>query len=165
MQAMQRHAFVEAADGFRSLLESFPGERGLRDRSQVYLALCQRELERRPAAPRTIEERLTAATAALNDGQDDAAKRLARGVLEEQPEHDLALYLLAAIEARRGATDDALQLLSRAIEISPEIRAQARHDVDFEDLRGMQAFQQLIDIPTVSGPLGARRGRRNRTER
>ena len=37
----------------------------------VYLALCERELARRPVEPRTTEERLTAATAALNNGDDD----------------------------------------------------------------------------------------------
>src|SRR5262245_25290188 len=67
MSALQRHAYAEAADRFHALVEGFPGEGALRERSQVYLALCDRELRRQSPAPRTIEERLTAATAALND--------------------------------------------------------------------------------------------------
>src|SRR5262245_33302536 len=42
MQALQQHAFSQAAEHFHALLDKFPAERGLRDRSQVYLSLCER---------------------------------------------------------------------------------------------------------------------------
>ena len=54
------------------------------------------------AAPGTIEEHLTAATAALNNGDEAGAERLARSFWADDPRHDLALYFLAVIEARRG---------------------------------------------------------------
>jgi tetratricopeptide (TPR) repeat protein len=164
MKALQRHAYGEAADLFRGVISGFPAEGALCERSHVYLSLCERELRRQPAAPKTVEERLTAATAALNDDDDAGAERLARSVLEDVPQHDLALYLLAAVEARRGEMDGALQLLERAIAISPEIRAQAKHDADFEDLRDLEAFRQLIEIPLNPGPY-PRRARRGRIER
>jgi tetratricopeptide (TPR) repeat protein len=165
MQALQRHAYAEAAERFRALIAGFPAEGALRERSHVYLALCERELRRRPAAPKTIEERLTAATAALNDDDDVGAEKLARSVLNDAPQQELALYLLAAVEARRGDSDEALELLARALTVSPEIRAQARHDADFEDLRELEAFRQLIDAPTGPGALGQRRSRRFRGDR
>ncbi|MCC7008269.1 MAG: hypothetical protein IT184_05585 [Acidobacteria bacterium] len=157
---MQRHAFADAAEQFKLILQSFAGDSGLRDRTEVYLSLCERELRRRPASPQTIEERLTAATAALNNGDDDLAERLAKGVLGENPDQDLALYLMAAIEARRGATNAALHMLAQAIDARPDVRAQARHDADFEALRSLDAFQQLIEVPT--GIAGSRKPRRAR---
>lgn len=165
MTALQRHAYSDAAPHFQELVEHFPSESALRDRSQVYLDLCQRELTRKPAAPRTIEERLTAATAALNDDRDEDAEELARSVLAESPKHELALYLLAAIEARRGSMIGALQLLMQAVDVSPEIRAQARHDADFEDLHDLEAFQHLIEIPHQAPAASQGRPRRSRTER
>src|SRR5690348_5578750 len=51
MMALQRHRYGDASDGFRSILGQFPNERGLRDRSQVYLDLCDRELRRVQATP------------------------------------------------------------------------------------------------------------------
>jgi hypothetical protein len=134
----------------------------------VYLALCERELARRPVALQTTEERLTAATAALNNDDDRGAERLVRAVLDEAPRHELALYLLAAIEARRGARESALVLLTRAFDVSPEIRAQARHDLDFETLRDLDAFRQLLEAPIVRESqvlTGQRRSRRVRAER
>jgi Tfp pilus assembly protein PilF len=161
MQRLQRHDYEEAADDFRTLLATYPTEAALRERSAVYLALCDRELARRPADPRTLEERLTAATAALNDGDDERAGRLARTVLDEAPQHDLALYLLAAVAARRGAAVEALDLLRQALRANPEIRAQARHDADFEELRDLDDFRDLIDSP-AAGPDGFRSLRRPR---
>ena len=83
--------------------------------------------------------------------------------LDEVPDSDLALYLIAAVEARRGAHHEALELLGRAIEISPDARAQARYDPDFEGLRHDERFRALTDVQP--GPGAARRVRRTRAER
>jgi len=155
VDAFHRKQYALAADRLRVLLDRFPAEGALLDRTRMYLQLAERELNRQPVAPRTIEERLTAATAALNNGQDAEAERLARTVLADESRQELALYLMAAIEARRGEKDAALSFLGRAIAVSPEVRAQARHDGDFETLRDLQAFQALVDPPT--GSSGFRR--------
>lgn len=164
MEALQRHEYQPAATLFRTLLDKHPDERALLDRVRVYLDLCERELRSRPPEPRSIEERLTAATAALNDGNNVRAENLARSVLAEDPHHDLALYLLAAVEARRGAVDQALSYLGQAVAVSPEVRAQARHDADFESLRDLDAFHELTELP-AQAPGAARRARRARAER
>lgn len=161
MAAMQRHSYADAAERFRAVLNGSLAAGPLADRSRVYLNLCERELQRQPA-PRTVEERLTAATAALNDGDDATAERLTLSVLRDQPDQDLALYLLAAVEARRGQPDAALDLLGQAMAIAPEIRAQARHDSDFETLRDLDAFRDLLAEAPVSGRRGPRRGRSER---
>jgi tetratricopeptide (TPR) repeat protein len=163
MDALQRHNYQDASGSFRSLLENHPDERALLDRVRVYLVLCERELRVRAPEPRSIEDRLTAATAALNDGNNARAENLARSVLAEDPRHDLALYLLAAVEARRGAAEQALSYLGQAVAISPEIRAQARHDADFESLRDLDLFHELTELPGI--PPSARRARRGRIER
>ena len=164
MESLQRHDYGQAASGFRLLLDSHPSEGVLLDRARVYLGLAERELAKRPAEPRTVEERLTAATAALNNGDHDTAEGLARAVLAQDPMQDLALYLLAAVEARRGLVDAALSYLGQAIAISPEARAQARFDPDFEALRDNDSFRELTESP-ASAPSVARRGRRGRGER
>ena len=162
MEALQRHAYSDAAPAFQAIIMGFPNERGLVDRARVYLELCERESRRRPAAPKTIEERLTAATAALNNGDDGRAEELARSVLGDDPKHDLALYLLAAIHARRGDREGALDLLGKVIAISPEASAQARSDDDFAQFRQDESFRKLTEPPAIDA---ANRRRRLRTER
>ena len=165
MQALQTHAYRDAGNAFRALVDRYPSERALLDRSRVYLELCERELRRQPAAPNTIEEQLTAATAALNNGDEADAERLARVVLADDPQQDLALYLLAVIEARRGSADTALSFLEKAVEISPEAGAQARFDGDFESLRESETFRRLTEPPPNSTPSAPYRRIRRRGER
>jgi hypothetical protein len=161
MMALQRHKYGAASDGFRAILQDFPNERGLRDRSQVYLDLCDRELRRVQTAPLTLEEQLTAATAALNDDDEDRAEALARSVLRESPQQDLAMYLIAAVAARRGDRMVALEWLNKAVASNPELRAQVRHDEDFSVLREIDAFRQLLEKSVEP----ARSARRVRSER
>jgi predicted Zn-dependent protease len=153
MAALQRHEYRKALTEFEALQRHFPLESALLDRARGYAALCQRELSRSSAvAPRTIEERLTAATAALNNGEDQRAEQLIGHVLRDAPRHELAHYLLAVVHARRGAVPAALDALRHAIAASPEVRAQARHDADFESLRGNHAFEQMMcDTSAQSG--------------
>jgi tetratricopeptide (TPR) repeat protein len=152
MDLVHRRRFEGAAEQFRQLLDLYPREGALLDRARVYLELAQRELNRKPANPRTVEERLTAATAALNNDEDAEAEQLVRSVLADDAKHDLALYLMAAIEARRSDQEAALSFLGRAIAVSPEVRAQARHDPDFDPMRSTEAFQMLVDpqLPPAS---------------
>jgi tetratricopeptide (TPR) repeat protein len=165
VKALQRHDFGTAATGFRAVLTGFPQERALLDRARVYLELCERELRRAPAAPRTVEERLTQATAALNNGDDRTAGRLAEEVLAEAPDHDLALYLVAAVRARQGDAQAALRHLRHALEVSPDVQAQARHDVDFDLLKDNEEFRQLLELSAASDRAQGRRARRSRADR
>jgi tetratricopeptide (TPR) repeat protein len=167
MEAMQRHAYVDASRAFQGILMGFPAERALGERAKVYLALCERETSRKPAGPRTIEERLTAATAALNNDKDADAEELARSVLGDDPKHDLALYLLAAVHARRGDTTEALSLLGKVLAITPEASTQARADDDFANLHDFDEFWTMTEPPSSSPSSAAslRRGRRVRGER
>ena len=158
VRCLHRKAYGDAAAAFRSLIEQFPAERALLDRARVYHGLAERELRRAPAVPRTIEERLTAATFALNNDDEDEADRLVRTVLAEEPSRDLALYLLAAIAARRGQREIALGHLHDAIASNPDVRAQAQHDEDFASLRHLDAFRTMVEAPRP----GLRRGRRLR---
>jgi tetratricopeptide (TPR) repeat protein len=160
MEVLQRHAYAEAAKAFQAVVMGYPGERALAERARVYLALCEREANRRPSAPRTIEERLTAATAALNNGDDDQAEELARMVLGDEPDHDLALYLLAAIHARRNDIDQALQLLAKVLALTPEASAQARADDDFDNLRDSDEFWKMTEPPSFGPPASQRRRKR-----
>jgi tetratricopeptide (TPR) repeat protein len=161
MSALQRHDYETAAQAFRALLADFPSEGGLLDRARVYLALCERETVPRAQGPRTVEERLTAATAALNDDDDGGAERLAESVLADAPDLELALYILAVVEARRGDRDRAFDLLRKAVTLSPDVRAQARHDPDFAILKEMESFRDLVEIV----PARPRRPSRRRAER
>jgi tetratricopeptide (TPR) repeat protein len=162
MEALQHHAFATAATAFRSLADRFPAERALLDRARVYLNLCERELRGQSIELTTVEERLTAATAALNQGENDRAESLAGTVLSVDQNNDIALYLMAAASVRQGQTDRAMDLLGRAASVNGDVRVQAQLDADFAPLRHLEAFHALTHL---SAPSATRPARQTRPER
>jgi len=149
LEALQRHDFQVAADLFESVLRQYPEEKELQERVRLYLNICQRQAAPREAAPRTLEERLYAATLSINGGKYDQAISELRLVRDEDPDNDHALYMLAVAHAQRGEPAEAIAHLERAIALNPENRAIARADPDLEPLRGDEAFRAALDAPAM----------------
>jgi tetratricopeptide (TPR) repeat protein len=152
LAALQRHAYGEAASLFESVLKQFPEEKELHERVRLYLNICARQVQRRDAAPQTIQERLFASTLSLNGGRYDEAIQHLRLVRDEDPDNDHALYMLAVAHAQRGEHAEAIAHLERAIALNPENRALARHDPDLEPLRGDDSFLSALDAPALGKP-------------
>ena len=135
VEALQNHAYSQAADILESVLRDYPEEKELHERVRLYLNICQRQASQRETAPQTIDERLYAATLAINGGSYDQAIAHLRLVRDEDPDNDHAIYMLAVAHAQRGEHAEAVAHLERAIALNPENRALARHDPDLEPLR------------------------------
>ena len=133
MRALQEHRFQEAANAFRAVLMEYPEEKELNDRVRLYLSLCERNLNSAPE-PKTLEERLYAATLALNAGDKQTAMRHLGEVVAQDPNHDGALYMLGVAYALNDDRERALSFLRRAIEQNPDNRALALQDGDLERL-------------------------------
>ena len=147
LEALQRHAYSEAAALLESVLRVYPEEKELHERVRLYLNICQRQATQREAAPQTIDERLYAATLAINGGQYDQAIAHLRLVRDEDPDNDHALYMLAVAHAQRQEPAEAVAHLERAIALNPENRALARTDPDLEPLREDDAFRATLEAP------------------
>ncbi len=126
---------------------SNPEEKELHERVRLYLNICQRQASQRETAPQTIDERLYAATLAINGGSYDQAIGHLRLVRDEDPDNDHAIYMLAVAHAQRGEPAEAIAHLERAIALNPENRALARRDPDLEPLRDDEAFQRRRSTP------------------
>jgi Tfp pilus assembly protein PilF len=161
--ALQRHDYSAAADRFREVLQRYPEERELHERARLYLRVCERELQRQEPTPQTFEERVYAATLALNSGKDEEALRHLTSALSEDAQSGNVHYMLAVVHARRGDGEAALSHLRQAVTFDPETRGVARRDPDLDSLREADAFRQLVEAP--SSPAGGRRRLRGRTSR
>jgi tetratricopeptide (TPR) repeat protein len=150
MRALQGHDFEGAAKVFESVLRQYPEEKELHERVRQYLNICYRQITPKEAVPQTLEERLYAATLAINGGRYDQALANLRLVRDEDPDNDHALYMLAVAHAQRGEPAEAIAHLERAIALNPENRALAKGDPDLEPLRADDAFRQALDTPAAS---------------
>jgi tetratricopeptide (TPR) repeat protein len=155
LEALQRHAYAEATNLLESVLRQYPEEKELHERVRLYLNICRRQATQREASPQTIDERLYAATLAINGGHYDQAIAHLRLVRDEDPDNDHALYMLAVAHAQRSEHAEAVAHLERAIALNPENRALARTDPDLEPLRADDAFRAALEAPSL--PRGDRR--------
>jgi uncharacterized cupin superfamily protein len=73
----------------------------------------------------------------------EAADR-GRELIEAHPEYGTLFYNVACCESLAGRTDDALEHLRRAIELSEGMRTLAKEDSDLEPIRGEPAFRELV---------------------
>jgi tetratricopeptide (TPR) repeat protein len=166
LEALQRHDYSLAAQLLESVILQFPEEKELLERVRLYLNVCRRQVTPRETAPQTLEERLYAATLAINGGQYDQAIAHLRLVRDEDPDNDHALYMLAVAHAQRDEHAEAVAHLERAIALNPENRALARTDPDLEPLRDDEAFRAALEAPSSSvRPLDRRRPLKSRTAR
>jgi tetratricopeptide (TPR) repeat protein len=149
LEALQKHSYAQAANLLESVLRQYPEEKELHERVRLYLNICHRQASQREAAPQTIDERLYAATLAINGGQYDQAIAHLRLVRDEDPDNDHAIYMLAVAHAQRDEHAEAVAHLERAIALNPENRALARNDPDLEPLRDDEAFRAALEAPPV----------------
>lgn len=167
MEALQRHDYRAATELLESVLRLYPEEKELHERVRLYLNVCHRHVAPDEASPQTVDERLYAATLAINGGQYDQAIAHLRLVRDEDPDNDHALYMLAVAHAQRDEHAEAVAHLERAIALNPENRALARTDPDLEPLHDDETFRGALEAPPAVSqkPLDRRRPFRARTAR
>jgi tetratricopeptide (TPR) repeat protein len=160
MEALQRHEYEQARTLLESVLASYPEEKELHERVRLYLNVCQRQLTQRVAEPQSVDERLYAATLAINAGDYDEAIKQLHLVRDEDPDNDHAIYMLGVAHAQRGDHIAAVAHLERAMLLNPENRAHARQDSDLDPIRDDEAFRAAIEAVAPGSPTPQRFDRR-----
>ncbi|AXC14981.1 hypothetical protein ACPOL_5735 [Acidisarcina polymorpha] len=141
-QLMQEGKFDKARVVFEKLIATGPAE--VLERCRVYLSVCQGKLQQTPRSFSSSEERYDYAISLLNTGDYDEARDHFEAILRNNPSADYAHYGLAALESMTGQTEECLEHLAKAIELSPRNRIQARTDSDFHDMIDDPRFTELL---------------------
>jgi tetratricopeptide (TPR) repeat protein len=77
-------------------------------------------------------------------GEHEAVVERLRPIVDANPQYPLLAYNLACLESLTGRTDDAIQHLRRAIEMSEQFRDYARGDSDLDAIRGEPGVEELV---------------------
>ena len=141
--AVQKRKFAAAAKALAEIIEDYPEERELQERAKLYLTVCDRELHPTVAEPTTLNERVYAATVALNSGDSSAAIDHLNAVANEKPTDPNVHYMLAVGHALSDDADLAITHLEQSIRLNPDNRLLARQEPDFENLRDNDRFSDL----------------------
>ena len=146
MKALGKRDYERAKEHFESVLSAHPEERDVAERARLYLGVCKRALEKRPAfKPKTFDELLNYGVFLHNRGEFDEALKLLGLAADQQPKNEHVLYCIAASAAQSGDVAAALKSLRAAIVANPASRAQARADADFDPIRENEEFVEILD--------------------
>lgn len=155
-------AFAQALDAFHKkdwakaagLFENALAESDRLDlsaRARQYLAASRQKLEEAGAAKAKGKAKVEDGDPFLravfekNRGDAAAALELCRQEGRDQKDERFA-YLAASIHAAEGRTEEAVQALSRAIELNAKNRVHAFHDPDFAELRKDRDRRQIFGL-------------------
>lgn len=145
LKAMQRRKFDAAATAFRQLIDQHPDERELHERARLYLAVCERETGPKAKPPRGAEDRILAATVALNRRDVAEALTLLRSAAASDAHNDYVQYMLSLAYAQSADAEAAGRHLSKAIALNPQNRINAKHEADFDPIREDRSFLDAME--------------------
>jgi len=147
MQALQAKRYREAAESLKAVIARFPEEKELHERAQLYIRVCQRQLTPLDATPKTPEERVYAATIAINSGQVDRAIALLTAALQQNAGNDPAEYMLGVAYSMKGDIASALSHIARALALNPDNRELVRKEPDLEAVRQTEQIRAILAAP------------------
>ncbi len=143
VQLVQQGKYDKALAALEKLLPSAPPE--LVERCRMYIATCQRQLEKSNLQFSTPEERYDYAVSQLNQGfYEECSASSLQPVANGSPGADYAFYGLAVLDSITGRTQECLGNLERAIELNQKNRLQARSDGDFQNMADDPRFTELL---------------------
>ncbi len=165
VEALQQRDFERAEHLLASVIERYPDEKELHERVRLYLNVCRRQAAPPDHTPRTPEERVYAATLAINAGVYDHGLQHLQLALEADPANDHVHYMLGVVHALRQDFASSLAHLQRAVELNPDNRFLALQDADLSGLREADpSFRTIIDA-AFTGRRERRDGHRPRASR
>lgn len=142
MRLMREGKYEKATSALETLLSSDAGD--LIDRARVHLAACQKQMEKTKVSFQSPEEQYDYAISLLNTGYYEDARGQLEAILKKHPSADYAHYGLAVLFSLTSHPEECLHQLSRAIELNPKSRIQARMDSDFQEMADDPRFTELL---------------------
>ena len=142
VQLMQQGKYEKARAAFEKLSRDAPPE--ILERVRVYITVCDRNCASDARSFDTPEEQYDYAVSLLNAGSWEEARDQFEAILASSPKADFAHYGMAVLSSMTGQAEEALEHLSRSIELNPSNRIQARSDPDFVDMADDPRFTELL---------------------
>jgi tetratricopeptide (TPR) repeat protein len=156
VKVFHRRHYADAKKMFEEIAQRYSPEVEIAARTQTFLQICRQKLAHAQSVPRNADELYDRGVFALNVGDFTQARTFFEKSLRLKPDEPHVLYSLAATHAQSGASDLALDYLSRSIQIQPRFRSQALQDDDFSLLREDRRFIELTGVASPFDLLEAR---------
>jgi predicted Zn-dependent protease len=142
----QKGEFDKAAASFKDFIAKYPAEKEVVDRAKAYLAVIQTRSKKDHPALKGFEDHYRFAVARLNQKDYPGAIKSLEKALEYKEREGLVHYLLADAHCLMGQTDDALELLKKAVQKDKQFAVLAQNELAFEALWEDKKFKLITKL-------------------
>jgi len=146
VKEFQKGDFEKAAASFKDFIEKFPADKEVVDRARAYLAIAQKKPKKDSVSLRGFEDHYRAGLARINQKDYAGAVKLLEKALEYKEQEGLVYYLLADAHGLMDQTDDALELLKKAVQKDKNFAILAQNEPDFENLWDDKKFKVITKL-------------------
>jgi tetratricopeptide (TPR) repeat protein len=146
VKEFQKGDFEKAAASFQDFIAKFPADREVVDRARAYLAIAQKRLKRESVSLKGFEDHYRYGVAKINQKDYPGAIKILEKALEHKENEGLVYYLLADAHYLLGQTDEALELLKKAVLKDKNCAVLAQNEPDFERLWDDKKFKLITKL-------------------
>ena len=114
--------------------------------SKAYLAIAQKRPKKDSVSLKGFEDHYRYAEAKINQKDYAGAVKLLEKALEYKEKEGLVHYLLADVHSLMGQSDEALELLRKAVQKDKNFAILAQNEPDFEDLWEDKKFKLITKL-------------------
>lgn len=138
--------YEKATASFESLIEKFPEEFELADRSRVYLTICKRGDRKESVSLKTLDDYLFYGQMKINQADYEGALKLLEKALEFKKEEAKIYFLMATAYVLSGHQEESLEALKKAIQKDKSMAILAQNEPDFQPLWEDKRFKVLVKL-------------------
>ncbi len=137
--------FDTAAELLSKFPETYPNEKELIDRVNIYLKICREHSGPPSAALKTFEDLYQHGMDMMFQGKYSDALDALNKAHTKDPKNGKILYMLADVSYLNGDSKSCLDYLEKAVDLNPHIAIMAQNEVDFDSLKEDPRFGKIVD--------------------
>lgn len=146
VKEFQKGDLEKASASFKDFIEKYPAEKEVVDRARAYLGIVQKRPKKDNPPLKSFEDHYRYAVARINQKDYAGAVKALEKALEYKEQEGLVHYLLADVHCLMGQTDEALELLRKAVQKDKHFAVLAQNETDFEALWEDKKFKLITKL-------------------
>ena len=145
MKKFHKSQYDTAIELLEKFIETYPDEKGLIDRVNIYLNISRDNIAPPPAALKTIDDFYQHGMDMMFQGKYSDAIDSLNKAHAKVPKNGKILYMLANISCLHGDSESCLDYLEKAVELEPRIAILAQNEADFDPIKEDPRFDMITN--------------------
>jgi tetratricopeptide (TPR) repeat protein len=137
---------AKAKEYFEAIVENYPSEKEMVDRTKIYLAICENRQKKETVPLKTFDDYFLNAVYKLNQEEFAEAIKLLEKARAKEPKEAKAVYLMALAYCQMEDMEKCLERLKEAVHLDKFFGILARNELNFEPLWEDKKFKVITKM-------------------